>query len=342
MVALRRIWPLLSLLALVTVVTGVVTLGPPDMDQAVTLALINVIVVVGIYAFVGLTGVFSFGSVAFMAIGAYVAGLLTVPVATKAILLPELPGFLATAHAGTVPSLIAGGIVAAVVAFVLALPLMRMVGLSAAIATLSVLMIVYVVGKNWHSITNGTTGMNAVPVTTTTWTALTWALLAIGAVYVFQQSRVGLRLRALRDEEIAARGAGIDVARSRTAAFVVSAFVMGVGGGVYGQYMGAFTPDAFYLQTTFITLVMLIIGGVRSLSGAVAGTIVVSFVQELLVRAESGSLGIPARPGVAAVGVSAILLAMLIWRPSGLTGGREITWPFGRVEPVGREPKEAG
>ena len=105
-------------------------------------ALIDLILVVGLYIFVGNSGVFSFGHVAFMGLGAYACGLITMSVTTKSILLPNLPGFLAHAHLATTPAVVVAGAFAGAFAFVVAIPLMRLSGLAAGIATLSLLVIV--------------------------------------------------------------------------------------------------------------------------------------------------------------------------------------------------------
>jgi branched-chain amino acid transport system permease protein len=333
----KRVWPLAALLILVLAGALIADQGSPEIQQALALGLINLIVVVGIYSYVGLTGIFSFGHIAFMAVGAYAAGLMTIPAIQKGALLTGLPTFIAEAHTSVFVSLLIGGAVAAILAFLLSFSLTRMVGLAAAISTLALLLIVYTVGQNWEGVTGGTTGMTGVPIRTTVGSLTIWATLAIILVYLFQQSSIGLRLRATRDDELAALGAGISLRRCRTYALVLSAFVVGFGGGLYGEYMGSFTPDAFYLTQTFLTIVMLVVGGIRSLSGAVIGSIFVTVTSQLLTRIENGThvgpIWVPSRHGVAAVGLALILLGILIWRPEGITRGREIFWPLGRARP---------
>src|SRR5207249_469124 len=154
----------------------------------------------------------------------------------------------------TVPSIVIGGGAAALVAAVLAIPITRLSGLTAGLATFAMLNVIYVVAKNEEALTNGVRGLGPVPITTTRDSALIWALAAIAVAYVFQESSVGLRLRASREDEIGARAVGIKVARERGIAFVISAFFVGIAGGLYGQYLGSFTPDAFFLQLTFLTI----------------------------------------------------------------------------------------
>ncbi len=189
-----------------------------------------------------------------------------------------------------------------------------------------------VVARNWQQVTHGTSGVAGIPTATTIWGALGWALVAMAVAWLFQQSRVGLRLRASREDEAAARAIGISVARERTFALVLSAFFAGVAGALYGMFIGSFNPDAFFLNITFLMVVMLVIGGMTSLAGAVTGTIVISALSELLRRVEGGlDLGpieLAARPGLRDVGLALLMLVILIFRPAGLTGGREFAWPF--------------
>jgi len=332
-VAVRRIWPLVVLIALVAAVTGLASLGSSSTDRTVANALINLTLVVGLYIFIGNSGVFSFGHIGFMAIGAYACALLTIPVELKQVLLLGLPDVIADAHMATVPAILMSGLVAAAVAAVLAVPLMRLSGLVAALGTLAMLLIVNVVARNWNDITNGTRGMSGIPTNTTIVSALLWAIVAMAVAFAFQEIRSGRRLRASREDEVAARSVGIAVSRERGIAFVVSAFLMGVGGALYAQFLGSITPDAFFLNITFLTIAMLVVGGVGSLSGAVIGTIVISLVAELFRRAESGidfgALHIGGRPGEREVALAIVMLAILLLRPKGIAGGREIRWPLG-------------
>jgi branched-chain amino acid transport system permease protein len=325
------LWPLGTLIAFVLAVTYAGSHGGSVLDQVVVSALVNLTIVIGIYIFVGNSGVFSFGHISFMAIGAYAGAIFAMADIDKEISLPELPGFLDAAHLPTIPATIAAGGVAAAVAAVLSLPLMRLSGIGASLATFSMLVIVNVVASNWYAITGGSGGIIGSPTTTTRDSALVWALVAIAVAYAFQRSSFGLRLRASREDEFAARSIGVTIFLERRIAFVLSAFIVGVGGALFGSLYGSFAPSAFYLDITFLTAAMLVVGGRTSLAGAVIGVVFISTVAELLRRAEGGvDVGglfeIPARPGMQQVGVGLIMLLVLLLRPSGLTGGRELEW----------------
>jgi branched-chain amino acid transport system permease protein len=324
----RELLSLATLLLLVLCVSLVASRGSAELRTVLVNMLIMLILVVGLYTFVGNSGVFSFGHIGFMAIGAYTAGIFRIPRPTKAALL-QLPDVLERAHLGPVQATLLGGGIAAAVAAVIALPIMRLGGLTAGLATFAVLNIINIVAANLDHFTGGSTGMAGVPTTTTVTSALLWALLAITIAWLFQQTRLSLRVRASREDEPAARALGIRVAPDRAAAFVLSAFICGVAGGLYGQLSGSFGPDAFFLPTTFIVVAMLVVGGRYSLSGAVIGTLFVTAIAEGLRHIEKGvDLGvvhIPARPGLQEVGLAVALLLTLLLRPRGLTGGREIS-----------------
>jgi branched-chain amino acid transport system permease protein len=332
---LRAVWPLPLLLLLVVAAAEIAfTSGGSVTRSVVVVALINLTLVVGLYIFVGNSGVFSFGHIGFAAIGAYTAGLLVIPGDQKSILQPDLPGVLAHAHFSTISATLIGGAAAAVFAAVLAIPLMRLNGLAAGLATFAMLVIVRTVANSWEQVTNGAAGVSGIPVTTGKNAGLIWALVAIVVAFAFQATGLGLRLRGSREDDVAARSLGIGVRFERRVAWVISAFVTGVGGALYGQYLGSFNADAFYLALTFTTLAMLVIGGMTSLSGAVIGSLTISIVAEVLHRVEQGAnigpVHIPSRPGLREVGLAIIMILILILRPRGITGGRELPVPFRR------------
>jgi branched-chain amino acid transport system permease protein len=323
-------WPLVSLALLVLTVAGLGSLGSGSLDRTVITMLINLVLVVGLYAFVGTSGVFSFGQMSFMAIGAYTSAVLTVPPDTKSVLLPDLPGFLQTVNTATIPSLLIAGAVSAVAALIVSLPLMRLSGLSAGLATFTLLIIINVVAENWSAL-GETSGITGIPITTGFWSALAWALIAMLIAFIFQRSSFGFRLRASREDDLAARAVGVHVARERRLGFILSAFIVGIGGGLFGQFIGSFNPDAFFFNITFLTIAMLVVGGIKSLAGAVVGTLVISILIEVLRRFEDGvdigGLTLDAPAGLREVGLALLMLAILILRPEGITRGREIPIP---------------
>ena len=170
--------------------------------------------------------------------------------------------------------------------------------------------------------------MIGVPQTTTMRTTLLWVILAIVVAYFFKQSRNGLRLRASRENDRAARSVGVHVARERYIAFALSGFVCGLIGALYGHYFITFSYLDFYFDLTFLTIAMLVVGGMGSVSGAVVGTSFLTVIYVFFQRFEVNGIGGATVPsGTADVVMAVALLIALILRPKGLTAGREIPWP---------------
>ena len=211
---------------------------------------------------------------------------LTMKPAAKAVFLPGLPALLKAAEWATVPAALMGGLVAALFGLVVGVPLMRLSGIAASIATFAVLSITYVVLGNWTSVTGGQNSLFGLPIYADLWAVLPWALVAVAAAFAYQETRSGLMLRASREDEVAAEASGIDVHRQRLYAFVLSAFFSGIAGVLYGHFLGVLRVESFYLDMTFLIVAMLVIGGMRSLLGAVAGALVISLLTELLRQLE--------------------------------------------------------
>jgi branched-chain amino acid transport system permease protein len=290
-------------------------------------ALVAVAIVVAIYVFVGVSGVLSFGQISFVAVGAFASGLMTVPVESKKGVLTTVFPLLRDHTLGNVPSLLLAAALGGVFAFVVGLPLMRLSGLAAGIATFAVLEITHNILREWTRIGPGATTLALVPETTGALQATLGALVAIVVAFVYQRSRRGRLLRASREDPAAARGVGVSIHRERLVAFTVSGALAGFAGGLYVHLIGSITTEQVYLELTFLTLAMLVVGGITSLWGAVVGALAVSGLDSFLSQAESGvhvgfTLNLP--QGTRLVFLSAIMALVLILRPSGLTGGREL------------------
>jgi branched-chain amino acid transport system permease protein len=320
---LGRVPLVLALTAgLVVICLLVQAYGSDELKVTTITMLINLIMVVGLYTFIGNSGVLSFGHAGFMAVGAYASALLTIPIVTKSVLLPSLPPFLADASLAPVPAALTAAAVAAVVAVAIGIPIVRLAGIQASIATFSFLAIVQVVLSNWTDLTRGQMTMTGIPLSIDVIGSLLWAVVAIGIAYAYRQSRSGFRLRATREDELSARSLGISVGRERFVALLVSAFLVGLSGYLYARLVGSFSPENFYLEVTFVTLAMLIIGGRNSLAGAIVGPVAVSILLELLRRGEDGSYFVTIPTGSRDIVFGALTLAVLVLRPDGLMGRR--------------------
>ena len=297
--------------------------------------LVKVSIVVALYVFIGNSGVLSFGHISFVAVGAWTAGVLTVPTAEKPAIMPNLAHFLRGTAVGNVPSLVLAALAGGVFALIVGLPIMRLSGLAAGIATFGVLEITHNVLRYYEKVGPGLNTFSSVPQTTGLLQATIGALIAIGVAFAYQRSRFGRMLRATREDAPAASAVGISVYRQRLGAFVLSGLLAGLAGGLYVHLLPINT-ESLYLDLTFITLAMLVVGGSTSLWGAVVGALSVSGLDSFLAQAENGvdvfgrTLDLPAGTGLVVVGV--LMAAVLILRPSGLTGGREFSLPrWGRA-----------
>jgi branched-chain amino acid transport system permease protein len=330
---MRRAAALFELLApavLVVLVALVGTVVASSTQTYVVAALVNVAIVVALYVFIGSSGVLSFGHISFVAVGAWAAGILSMPVDEKPAIMPNLAGFLSDTTVGNVSSLAIAAGVGAAYALIVGLPLMRLSGLAAGIATFGVLEITHNVLRYWEKIGPGLNTFSAVPETTGLLQAAIGALIAVVVAFVYQRSRYGRMLRATREDAAAARAVGVSVYGQRLVAFTLSGAVAGLAGGLYVHLL-PLNAESVYLDLTFITLAMLVIGGATSLWGAVVGAVAVSGVDSFLAEAESGvhllgqSVDLPA--GTRIVVVGALMALVLILRPAGLTGGRELSLP---------------
>lgn len=316
---------LMALLAAITLLTTQMASAPAQLT--VTEMLIRVTVVVGMGVFIGNSGIMSFGHMGFMCIGAFAAAWAATEPMVKAITLPGLPEWLAARQYGFALATAGAALLSALVALPLGLALGRLTGIAASIATFAFLAIVNSVYANWDSVTGGTGSLINIPTVVGPWTALAFACLAVGVAHAFQQSRAGLMLRAAREDEVAAGACAIPTARVRLMAFVLSAALVGMGGALHAQFLGVLSVDAFYLGLSFVTLAMLVVGGIGTLTGTVVGVLAVTALVELLRACESGfmlggmRLALP--PGSQEIGLGVFLALVLVFRPAGLAGARE-------------------
>ena len=313
--------------ALVVVAALLGTLVSISTQTYFTDTLVKVSIVVALYVFIGNSGVLSFGHVSFVALGAWTAGVLTVPPSEKPAIMPNLAGFLQHRHVDNVESLVLAALVGGIAAFLVGIPLMRLSGLAAGIATFAVLEITHNLLQYQERIGPGLNAFSSVPETTGLRQATVGAVICVVVAFLYARSRFGRLLRATREDDAAARAVGASVYRQRLAAFTVSGFLAGLAGGLYVHLLPV-QVNSVYLDLTFITLAMLVVGGATSLFGAVVGALAVSALDSWLSVAENGTslfgwhIDLPA--GSAEIVVGILMAAVLILRPSGLTGGREL------------------
>jgi len=292
---------------------------------------INVVLVVGLQSFTGNSGLVSFGHISFMAIGAYASVLLIMSPAKKAYTLPYLTGPLAQIETPFILGILLAALFTAVLAALIGFPLMRLSGSAATMATFALLIITHVILINAETYTRGTRTMYGLENYTTLWMSALWAVLVIIGAFVFKESRVGLMLRASREQEEAASAIGVNVVIVRWVAFVVSAFISALGGALWAYFITSISPQTMYIHTTFLTVAMLIVGGTGSVSGAVVGTVVITGLFEGL-RAMEIWISALRLAGQTAAGFTEVLLGAamilaLVLRPLGLMMGQEVRLP---------------
>jgi branched-chain amino acid transport system permease protein len=309
--------------------------GGASLQRTYTLFLINLIAVLGLGVFSGNSGILSFGHVAFIGLGAYLSGILTLPLDTKASTLPHLPAFLASVEWSLPPALIVTMIAVGLFGAVIGLPIARMGGAAAVIATLGLLMIVHGIIIGASDFTRGSNAFLGVPRLTGIWTALVVAVPVLLTARAFRDSKTGGQLRASREDETAARAIGVNVVKRRLLAWALSAGIAAAAGVLLAHFLGAFSPSKFYFDDTLTLLTMLIVGGMTTVSGAVLGTVAVTLTIEILRRVESGvdlfGYQTPEIFGMTEAGLCLLILFVMYKRPAGLFGRLELgeTW-FGR------------
>ena len=299
--------------------------------------LVNLVLVLGLHAFTGMTGILSFGHLAFAQIAAYATALVSIPVATKATTLPDLPFGLGDVHLGPLPATLVGVVVAIALGVFVGVAVARAGGLAATMITLAVLFVVDQVVKNWQELTRGAGGLSGVPRTDTDtwlWVAVFGALLAVG---LFRETRPGRFAIATREDEIAAPAIGISLFSPRLIAWVVSIAVVAVAGALRVQAIGSTNPRQYTLDVGVLLLAMLVVGGMRTVTGAFVGTVLVTAGNEI--ARQFGDRHEIAR--LPQLFISVVLLAVILVRPGGLLNDTDVAGWLRRRWPARSAPSVA-
>jgi branched-chain amino acid transport system permease protein len=297
-------------------------------QATVTYCLINLIAVLAIGCYSGNSGILSFGHVGFIGLGANVAALFTIPLAIKRVELPYLPEIIAPLHLSLPAALMIALFLVCVLATLSGLAIARLGGASASIATLGVLVITQGVLIGAADFTRGSQGLYGIPRQVNVLVATAAAVAAIIVSRLYRDTHACLALRATRDDEAAAAAVGVNVWAVRLIAWVVSALLAGMAGVLLAHTLSAFAPSSFYFSYTFLLLAMLIVGGKGTITGAVAGTSLVTILVEVLRRIEEthqiGPLHLPDLFGLQTIGLSVAVLITLYMRPAGIFAFQEI------------------
>ena len=306
----------------------VAAFGSASSSRTYVVFLVNVMLVVSIQAFIGNSGIVSFGHVAFMGIGAYTTAMVTIPDLLKSAQLPDLPDALSTADLGLLPAIALSSLAAFVVAAVFGGGMIRMTESTMAMATLALLVVVHAILQNATTFTRGSLGLAGVPVRTTLGVATAGAVAFLLLGRLYKESGPGLRVRATREDPLSSASVGTNVVRTRYGSWLLSAAMMGAAGSLWAQSVIAFNANQFYFAITFALLAMLVIGGRTSITGAVAGAAIITFLTDTLARVEQGvAIGpweLPRVTGTVQFAIALLIIITLILRPEGLFDRWEI------------------
>lgn len=278
----------------------------------IKLIFINIMLAVSLNLVTGILGQLVLGHAGFMSVGAYTAALFTLhsglPVDGPAAILTLL---LAIA---------AGGIVSAAIGFLIGVPALRLKGDYLAIITLGFGEIIRVIILNLP-FTGGALGLRGIPGLTSFNAVFFISVLTVYFIYAYLTSRHGRAVLSIREDEIAAEAAGINTTRYKMIAFVMAAFFAGAAGGLYAHYIGVIAPGKFDFNYSVEMLVMVVLGGMGSITGSVAAAVVLTILPEALRSFADYRMLL----------YSVLLIVMMLFRPGGLLGRSELSIAgFGR------------
>ena len=300
--------------------------------QILNLIAINIILALSLNLIYGFTGLFSLGHAGFMAIGAYVCSILIMTPDQKDMLFILEPAYdwVQNAQAPFLAAVIAGGLAAALAGIIVGYPLLRLGDDYLGIATLGFAEIVRVLANNFPRLTNGALGFKGIPDYANLWWNFGWCLVTLYVIVRLLQSNTGNVLKAIRDDEAAARAMGVNVFRYKLLSFTVGAFFAGVGGALLASLLTTFDPKMFLFTLTFNILMIVVAGGLGSLSGTVMAGIGITVLLEWLRVVENPvdlfGFELPGVPGMRMVVFSLALIIIILFRREGLMGMRELSW----------------
>ncbi len=293
-------------------------------QRVANLMMIYVILTVSLNLSNGIGGISSLGHIGFMSIGAYVSAILTLPSGLKGRWLMGLPDCLSSIQFDLLSAMILAGILAAAIAFLVGMIILRLQGVFTAVATLGFLIIVKVVAENWMSVTRGGRGISSLPIYTNLWWTSVMAVITVCVVLRILRSPYGRSMQAVREHDLAAQSIGINAPRIRLLAFVISAFFTAIAGALWANLIGVVSPGSFYLWLTLLIIIMMVVGGMGSITGSVLSAVGFTILLELLRGFENKI----ALYGISHIIFAVVFLLVIIFRPDGVMGDREFSWSW--------------
>ncbi len=314
---------------------------PSDIVRLISLSLIYAIAAMSLNLINGFTGLFSLGHAGFMAIGAYTTALLTLTPAQKTTswTLTPIAEPLKNISIPLPAALLVAGVIGAIAGFLIGLPVLRLKGDYLAVASLGFGEIISIIFLNIKSITNGALGISGIPtlrgftksIRPNNFWPMLFCILTFILLSKFLRSSYGKAVKAIREDEIAAESMGIGLAKHKTMSFTIGAFFAAIAGGLLGAVIGSITPVQFTFVFTYTILLIVVIGGMGSLTGSILASFIVTFGMEQLrfmdrIAINIGSLHIPPREGMRMVVFSILLILMVLFFRKGIMGTNEISW----------------
>ena len=282
----------------------------------------------------GFTGLFSLGQAGFMLLGAYTYGILTIPVESRASVYQYFNGGIVQFAIPVPLALIAGGIVAAIFAYLIGLPVLRLKSDYLAIATLGFAEIIRAVFQ-WDKLgplTNGSNLLRNFPAFKSVLYPFVVSGICIAIIVMLINSTYGRAFKAIRDDEIAAEAMGINLAHHKRLAFVISSFFAGISGGLLAMYQTTIQASMFKSAMTYEILLIVVIGGIGSVTGSCISSFLFIACSEWWLRFLDndnlyiGSFHVPfLRAGFRKVVFAVIIMCIVLFYRKGIMGDKEFS-----------------
>lgn len=296
-------------------------------ESVFVLFFINIILAASLNLTNGITGIFSLGQAGFMALGAYISSILSLSESTKNAMVSKMPDWLKQIQLPFWAALLVAACITMIIAGIIGFAILRAKGHYLAVITLGMVIVIKSILDNANSLTNGSRGISGMTKYSTILVVIIAALLSLFILYRFRTSAYGRSMIALREDEDAAASLGINHRSIRLMSFMISAFFAAVGGCLWAHLQRTIAPSLFYFDETFTILEMSVLGGMASLSGAIPGAAVLTFLPQLLANFSTGftlfGLQIPAINGLNKIVMSVLFIVMIIFRKQGVTGSSE-------------------
>ncbi len=359
----NKLYTLIALLAVIGVLSFMQA-NSSDYSYQISIlerSAIYAVVAVSMNLLTGFTGLFSLGQAGFMAVGAYIVAIFTIPVASRPSVyyVSGISPVIANVQLPIWLALLLAGLAAAGLAALIGIPVLRLKSDYLAIATLGFSEIIraFIAAPMFDTVTNGSYGLKSIPgFKGGVVTVFALSALCIGLMVLLINSSYGRTFKAIREDEVAAQSMGINLFRYKELSFVISSFFTGVGGGMLAMFMRSIDSKTFQVALTYDILLIVVLGGIGSVTGSVLGAFLVTAGREMLRFFDDpltiAGVSIPLfRSGFRMVIFSILLMMVVLFYRRGIMGRNEFSWDGlfrllksipGRLKRTGRTAKAKG